>query len=163
MDVLKSWCGKNRYTIIFDSDRDGGCNTCLFHKVFNKSNLYFISFDSDDNVFGGYVSTSVVKGDIQIHDSNSFIFSLMRNGAITNKKYSIKSSRSRDAFTISSSLSCLYFFGFDSADIFIDKIGLPKSRCCLNCFQYHNIKDVLVNKNKPETFITERVLVLQME
>ncbi|KAL7721483.1 TLDc domain-containing protein [Entamoeba marina] len=78
MNILKQWSNKNTFNIIFDSRVDGdGWNNVLYNRVLNECNLYFISFDGDNNVYGGYLNTKIDKSTSgYISDRNSFVFSL---------------------------------------------------------------------------------------
>ncbi|KAL7715577.1 TLDc domain-containing protein [Entamoeba marina] len=127
IDLLKQWSGKDQYTVIFDSDRDGdGSNNELPKIVKNKKNLYFISFDFNGNIYGGYVDSTINKIGSYITDSNAFVFSLLRNWKIKNMKYSIQSDREKDAFLVWNDSSILYHFGGYGV-IFISKVGQKRS------------------------------------
>ncbi|KAL7717986.1 hypothetical protein QTN25_004683 [Entamoeba marina] len=75
-DVLKKWSRKKKYNVIFDSRMYGdGSNNGLRNEVINKSSLYFIVFDDNDNIFGGYVNSIIYTDNVPIRDDSSFVFS----------------------------------------------------------------------------------------
>ncbi|KAL7721462.1 TLDc domain-containing protein [Entamoeba marina] len=63
IESLCKWSGKQHYNTIFDSKIDGDGKGIIEQRVMNKKNLYFISFDNENNVFGGYVSELINKKD----------------------------------------------------------------------------------------------------
>ncbi|KAL7719161.1 TLDc domain-containing protein [Entamoeba marina] len=166
MSYLKEWSGKQNYSIIFDSNKDGdGSNGVLKNKVFNKQNLYFISFDDSNNVFGGYVAQQINKTGGFINDPNSFVFSLLRNGVEKNKHYLIQPGKENEAFYLSNAGSMLYVFGKSGKynNIRIHKIKTTESLCDPCYYQYNGEQKPLVDKEYPNKFTTKRVVVLEME
>ncbi|KAL7714056.1 TLDc domain-containing protein [Entamoeba marina] len=167
LNTLKKWSNKQSFNIIFDSDIDGDGTDTLRALILNKSNLYFIHIDDSNNVFGGYLPSTIKELNVHIKDSNSFIFSLIRNGKINNQQYvhihyDIKES---NAFVLNSNeLFGLYAFGFYcSADIFVDKIGSKESFCNPRWFNYGNNNiNALVNENYRSKYVINRIIVLQM-
>ncbi|KAL7720408.1 TLDc domain-containing protein [Entamoeba marina] len=154
---LKEWSGKQKCSIIFDSKIDGdGGNNVLMNKVMNKQNLYFISFDNQNNVFGGYVDTIINKTGDWITDPNAFVFSLIRNGKMKNIKYEIKNSQY--AFYSLSNDNQLYGIG-GGHDIGIWKIGDSNSYCNPHSYEYNGEQHPIVDKFN---FTTKRILVIQM-
>ncbi|KAL7717985.1 TLDc domain-containing protein [Entamoeba marina] len=90
-DVLKKWSRKKKYNVIFDSRMYGdGSNNGLRNEVINKSSLYFIVFDDNDNIFGGYVNSIIYTDNVPIRDDSSFVFSFVRNNKLQPRKYNIK-------------------------------------------------------------------------
>ncbi|KAL7715465.1 TLDc domain-containing protein [Entamoeba marina] len=166
MNVLKQWSNKNTSNVIFDSDIDGNGNKNVLHdKVLNKSNLYFIHFDSDNNVCGGYISTKIDKSDGWIFDKNSFVFSLIRNGKVNNKRYFLKQNTSR-AFILFNDHpgDQLYQFG---NDIIVWNVGIDRS-CCTDNFNYcwydykNDKKPLSDTTSPPDRFVVQRIVVVEM-
>ncbi|KAL7722955.1 TLDc domain-containing protein [Entamoeba marina] len=167
MNLLKQWSNKNTFNIIFDSDIDGdGWNNVLYNKVFKKSNLYFISFDGNNNVYGGYLDTKIDKsGDwIWITDKNAFIFSLIRNGKVNNKKYFMKQGKDQAIILWNNDPNgYLYQFG---SDIGVYKMGSNYSCCTENneyCdYEYNNDNKPLTDITLPNKFVVQRIVVIKM-
>ncbi|KAL7714064.1 TLDc domain-containing protein [Entamoeba marina] len=164
-----NWSGLNNYTVLFDSDNDGN-GFDLFFTVLNKKNLYFITFDNNNNVFGGYISTTIDHVGFY-EESTTFIYSLMKNGQYLPLKYNPISSQ-YNLFYIqcyygddysddcnenddNSILTTLYNFGLD---LQVHKIGIEKSQC--EQYSYESQKNSLVNNE--EEFIINRIIVVEM-
>ncbi|KAL7712558.1 TLDc domain-containing protein [Entamoeba marina] len=163
LDVLKKWSDKRYYEIIFDSTKHGdGSDNVLHDKVLFKSKLYFISFDGNNNVYGGYISAGINAASTDIYDSESFVFSLMRDGIVKNSKYPIKKGCEQNAFFLYYNSDALYLFGsYYPCDIRVNKINNIRSFCNTKRFEYNGEKDPLV-ENYPNEFPVKRVIVLQM-
>ncbi|KAL7714440.1 TLDc domain-containing protein [Entamoeba marina] len=152
---------ENQYKIIFDSDIDGdGGNNVLYQRVLNKSNLYFLSFDNEDNVFGGYVKNTIYIANQYLSCENAFIFSLIRNGYMETKRYNIKKGREDNAFQLyKDQAEGLYRFG---GDITIRRVGCHTSCCDLVDYEYDK-KQPLTNKIYPFKYEVMRIIVVQMK
>ncbi|KAL7718475.1 TLDc domain-containing protein [Entamoeba marina] len=165
INKMKEWSGKQHYNIIFDSKTDGdGSNNVLLNKVINKKNLYFIHFDNDQNIYGGYVNELIDVYNEDINDPNAFVFSLKRNNQNTLKKYSIKQNEHHRAFCLCPSQNVLYSFGFDGVhcrDITTFKVGDPQSYCLPYLYEYNGENNPLSFKSN-NRFTIERILVIQM-
>ncbi|KAL7712762.1 TLDc domain-containing protein [Entamoeba marina] len=120
----------------------------LLDKVINKSNLYFISFDQKNNVFGGYVNTKIMNINDWTHDHNAFVFSLTQNGVVKNKRYNIKQGNDHYSFCLKSNDVFLYSFG---SDITIYKSNVQRSCCIPNAYEYNGDLNPLV-ANQSSTF-----------
>ncbi|KAL7720684.1 TLDc domain-containing protein [Entamoeba marina] len=159
MSKLKEWCGKQKHNIIFDSLIDGdGSDNVLMNKVTNKSHLYFISFDTNNNVFGGYFRKSINVVDSYIEDRKSFVFSLLRNGVMKNLKYLMHNDRSW-SFRLYSGSNWLYRFG--DGDIGAYKIGEASSYCSQNTYEYYNETKPFVDCGT-NPFIIKRIVIMKM-
>ncbi|KAL7721687.1 TLDc domain-containing protein [Entamoeba marina] len=136
---LKNWSNKDTFNVIFDSDihGDGWSNNVLRDTVYRRSNLYFITFDINNNVFGGYLNKTINTIGCGIEDDNSFVFSLIRNGG------------------------CLYAFG---DDIHVQRINNDESYCKCDYYDYNNEQNPLINIITPpyQTFQTTRIIVIEM-
>ncbi|KAL7712291.1 TLDc domain-containing protein [Entamoeba marina] len=161
-DKLREWSKKQNCSVLFDSKIDGdGGNDVLLNKVINKRNLYFISFDNENNVFGGYVDTIINKTNSFITDPNAFTFSLMRNNDKKNNKYEIKNNNQQYAFYLFSNKDDMYGFGGGNA-IHVGKINNSNSYCTSYSFEYTGDQHPFVDKNYPTQFAMKRILVIQM-
>ncbi|KAL7718240.1 TLDc domain-containing protein [Entamoeba marina] len=163
IDSLKKWSGKQNYNIIFDSKVQGDGKGVLEHIILNKRNLYFISFDDQNNIFGGYLKKSIKKMDSYVRDSKSFVFSLQRNGHVKNKKFPIIKNYEDYAFYMSSNINdCLYCFGGSdySSDIYAWKIGYKYSFCDYNYYNYRGESYPL--RDDTDYFTIKRFVVLEM-
>ncbi|KAL7714596.1 TLDc domain-containing protein [Entamoeba marina] len=106
LEALKNWCGLNKIKVIFDSDIDGDGSGTLAKSIKGLGNLYFITFDDNNNVFGGFLSSMVkLKQEVvglqipEVTDTNCFLFSLIRNGSTHLKKWPIDQYNARYAFS----------------------------------------------------------------
>ncbi|KAL7720414.1 TLDc domain-containing protein [Entamoeba marina] len=163
IESLIEWSGKPNYNVIFDSDIDGDGKSTLNCKLMNKRNLYFIHFDNENNIFGGYVNELINKTNIYVYDKKSFVFSLLRNGEVINKKYVIKPERAKCSFDLQSNYDFLYWFGYGNGkfDIIAPKIGhISKTACLTNSYEYNGEKQPL--RNKTIGYVINRILVLEM-
>ncbi|KAL7720421.1 TLDc domain-containing protein [Entamoeba marina] len=158
---LKEWSGKQKCSVLFDSKIDGdGANNVLIKKVINQSNLYFIRFDNQNNVFGGYVGELIRYTNNNIEDPNSFIFSLIRNGDIKHDIYKIKESEKQYAFCLNSdNATKLYKFGMHN-DIGVYKTDNSESRCNQSSYIYEGENFPFVDNHY---FKTKRTVVIKME
>ncbi|KAL7722332.1 TLDc domain-containing protein [Entamoeba marina] len=167
INVLKKWCQKNELITIFDSDINGdGSKNVLKNIVMNRKNLYFINIDIYNNVFGGYLTSSIKVTSAYTHDENAFIFSLIRDGKINQKKFMIKKSHAKNAFYLEKNRDHLYTFGGGGKwDFVIFKVGSGRSYCNQHSFEYHGAKKALMERqgalDRPDSFAVRRVLVLQ--
>ncbi|KAL7720464.1 TLDc domain-containing protein [Entamoeba marina] len=160
---LIKWSGKQNYNIIFDSDVAGNCVEVLPTKLMNKKNLYFIIFDNQNNVFGGYINVIIGKKNSFIKDPTAFVFSLIRNEKVKNMKYDIKKSQQNYAFYLFSSNDLLFQFGYYTGycDIVIPKIGYVSIWCnCPNSYENNGEKQPL--RDNTNGFSVDRLLVLEM-
>ncbi|KAL7718762.1 hypothetical protein QTN25_003719 [Entamoeba marina] len=170
MNVLKQWSNKNIFNIVFDSKVNGdGSKRVLHDKVYNKSNLYFISFDENNNVFGGFLNNKIDKSgykyDCCISDENAFVFSLIRNGIVNNKRYFLKNGEDKAFLLLPDSPSgWLYNFG---KDVFVFKVGSNESCCTdddyyFSIYSYKNDKKLFTDITYPDEFAVRRIVVIEM-
>ncbi|KAL7719776.1 TLDc domain-containing protein [Entamoeba marina] len=165
LNVLKEWSVKNTFNIIFDSKFDGDGDKNVLHDiVLNKSNLYFTSFDGNNNVFGGYINNKIHGSGDFVHDENAFIFSLIKNGIVKNKKYSIKQDKNKALCLWNNDLEgALYKFG---SDICVWKVGKDQSWCRnndKNCwYNYEDDDKPFTDITYPKRFEIQRIVVIQM-
>ncbi|KAL7713832.1 TLDc domain-containing protein [Entamoeba marina] len=165
LKILREWSGKNEINTLFNSNIHD-CDKKSFERyIINKNNLYFIHADNQNNVFGGYLSSKLNKTDEWINDSNSFVFSLIRNGKVNNKKYVIQSEESENAFILWSSdgnedPNFLYSFG-NNSDIGVYKINNDNSYCYPMAYSYGDDDEPLVGINQSH-FSIKQIIVIQM-
>ncbi|KAL7711823.1 TLDc domain-containing protein [Entamoeba marina] len=165
IDILKYWSNKTILNILFDSDIDGDGRTdnLLLNKVLYKRNLYFISFDYNNNVYGGFVGTLVDRFDYFIRGEKTFVFSLKRNGEVKNTKYCLKQGKDSAFMLYNNNPSkALYRFG---NDIEVCKVNDDHS-CCVfsqyNFYDYGNEKLPLSDVVYPLKFNVERIIIIEM-
>ncbi|KAL7722474.1 TLDc domain-containing protein [Entamoeba marina] len=159
IDVLIQWCELENYKIIFDSDIDGDGKGTLVSSILDKSNLYFIHIDKNDNVYGGYIPTKIHY--LTNSCSDTFVFSLLRNGKVKNERYFLKDPSETRSFWLSPNNNALFFFGcIIRADICTCRIG-DKSHCDVNLFDYKKDKNPLTDCF-PNSFKLQRILVIEM-
>ncbi|KAL7717644.1 TLDc domain-containing protein [Entamoeba marina] len=162
IETLKKWSNKAEFMILFDSDLQGDGAETLSKSIINKRDIYFIHFDNNTNVFGGYVSSVITQTTGYVEDSNSFVFSLIRNGVVKKTRYLIKNDKKGYAFGLVNEKhsSILYSFGkFDN--IFVYRIGRTDSFCDPNSFDYGGDANPFVN-TLPDQFTVQRIIILQM-
>ncbi|KAL7715595.1 TLDc domain-containing protein [Entamoeba marina] len=164
IQLLLEWSGKQNYNIIFDSKIHGDGGGVLENRVIHRKNLYFLTFDNENNVFGGYVDNIINKTNDWIKDSNPFVFSLIRNGKIKNIKYDIKKGKEQYAFKLKSNSYELYRFGEDGySDICVYEIGNNKSYCDYHSYEYNGEQNPSRdNYGGSNEFSMKRILVIQM-
>ena len=80
MDKLEGWIENECVAVLFDSDIDGKNSLILSSRIKNKSKLYFIVVDSNNNVFGRYHSNEIEKADQNYSGKPTFMFTLNSNG-----------------------------------------------------------------------------------
>ncbi|KAL7716473.1 TLDc domain-containing protein [Entamoeba marina] len=159
--TLKEWSGLKKMNVLFDSDVDGDGFGTLVKTVYNKTNLYFISIDDYDDVFGGYLPNVIDKIKSPIKDFNSFVFSLLKDGEVVLNKFPIKQSISNHAFQLYPDyFEALYEFGYD--DITAFRINCRESCCDPYVFEYENDK-FLVDSDSDIKFLIQRLLVIEMK
>ncbi|KAL7716176.1 TLDc domain-containing protein [Entamoeba marina] len=154
---LKIWSNKTESSVIFDSkfDGDGSNNNALHNIVFNRSNLYFITFDNDNNVFGGYVDKRIAGSGMPSYviDEKAFVFSLMKNNKVNAKRaFLLRNNHSNGR---------LYEFG---TSIVIYKVGCNKS-CCYGRDDFYDYGDdvfPLTGASLGIKFEATRIVVLEM-
>ncbi|KAL7717068.1 TLDc domain-containing protein [Entamoeba marina] len=183
MNTLKYWSKKSTSNVLFDSKVDGdGTNNELYDKVFNKSNLYFISFDENNNVYGGYINTKIDKSGndtsnlrYYINDENAFVFSLIKDGEVNKKRYYIKKGK-KSAFLLfnyeldswldnANPDGALYRFGNDiiSCDISDNYSWCTDGMDKYSYYYYYNDDNPFTDVTAPETFKVRRIIVLKMK
>ncbi|KAL7715576.1 TLDc domain-containing protein [Entamoeba marina] len=157
--VMENWCGMKYDNIIFDSDRNNSTKQSILSQILNKNYLYFIHFDENGNIFGGYLSEQVHTTDVWIYDDNAFLFTLTRNYLTNRNKFNIE--KGKEVFWIYSSSQWLYRFGID---LYIFKPGIPRSATYQNKFNYNGIEKAITDKQGPcQTFSIERIVIVKMK
>ncbi|KAL7712561.1 hypothetical protein QTN25_009885 [Entamoeba marina] len=138
LNVLQNWTDFHSFNIIYDSDVDGGGYTAI-RMVHNKKNLYFINFDNENNVFGGFVSNPNSGLSYQEQCNRiTFVFSLERNGLPFYKKYPLKKYQ----------------------EIF--PVGVNNSFVAPSSYKYNHCKTPFVDRGYPYHFPIQRLIILEM-
>ncbi|KAL7719393.1 TLDc domain-containing protein [Entamoeba marina] len=163
MDTLKNWCGGVNCNILFDSKVDGNGKRTLSKKVLNHSNVCFISFDEEGNMFGGRVKEEITKTDAKIIDPNAFVFTLFRDGEEKQQKFDIKKGNEEFAFYLFRKNDCLYYFGAGS-DVNVYKVGSKESWCSQFRYDYNGIKKAITTKQgSAEAFTISRIIAVSFD
>ncbi|KAL7719570.1 TLDc domain-containing protein [Entamoeba marina] len=164
-DTLKEWSKLEKFDLLFDSNEHGGqTNDDLVKRILYAKNLYFINFDNNGNIFGGYLEEQVTHVDSCIIDSNAFVFSLTRKGLNNPMKFHIKTHNEKHAFHLWSDNVMLVFFGFPDGkqDIAVHKIG-KGSWCNQNDYDYSRTKNALTDhQGQSDLFEIRRIVVIAM-
>lgn len=77
--TLRQWTGKNRATIVFDTDKDGWDHGQFIDALKQPSNAV-IGITEDGDVFGAFVSVAINETDQELPDEGQFVFSLFSHG-----------------------------------------------------------------------------------
>ncbi|KAL7718499.1 TLDc domain-containing protein [Entamoeba marina] len=178
--ALKHWFCLKTLNIIFDSDIDGdGSGNVLFNKVFGRRNLYFLTFDDNDNIFGGFVREYIDKFNYYLYGDDAFVFSLIKNGHQNNAQYRIGDEYKNDAFILRSNVSktdALYAFGYEiyvysignpESEIFCEEFGDEVSRytkLAYGCrFDFNEKQSPIIASTNANPFAIQRIIIIQME
>ncbi|KAL7712391.1 TLDc domain-containing protein [Entamoeba marina] len=164
LSILENWCNLSNSNIVYDSDRDNIENKTLINKIIGRDNLYFINFDDEGNIFGGFIHSKITATFPScMIDPNAFVFSLSKNGIQNPKRFMIHKKYADSAFWLNSEDGdYLYCFG---NDVFIFRIGDHSSYCGEFHFDYEGISPALTNKHGwrvDQRFSVERIVVIQM-
>ncbi|KAL7713729.1 hypothetical protein QTN25_008748 [Entamoeba marina] len=145
---LKGWCGLSCGNIIFDSDVDGENTKQLIRKVLQKKHLYFICFDEDGNVLGGYVNEETKKevGRIAIstYDKPNQMFRIKKN--------------ERALFMLDNPTWLIRL----GDDICVWKTRSKSSWCIASRYDYGTNSDVWKNLRSEHDFRSERLVIIEM-
>ncbi|KAL7721169.1 TLDc domain-containing protein [Entamoeba marina] len=167
IQLLKNWCGLKDYSIIYDSDINNICKEYLTQTFLHKKNMIFIHFDDNNNVFGGYIHSEITCTNKWICDSNSFVFSLFRNGSLRNGHYPIKTSEKKYAFYAQEgwdeSFSMFvpnFYYEIGRGDIYVENTHHKGSFC--NPVSYSLNKFTLSDGPSSRCYI-HRIIILQMK
>ncbi|KAL7721032.1 TLDc domain-containing protein [Entamoeba marina] len=158
-NILKYWSHSNQLSVIFDSDLHGNGYGTLFRAVYNKNNLYFIHFDNNDNIYGGYLFSTINKVNKFIEDPKAFVFSLVKNGDIKKETYLLTTQFKTRAFCLFSENSNHLLLQF-GCDICAYEINRNLSNCKPLCYDYNGIDTPFVGTKN--TFSLQRLIVVQM-
>ena len=125
----------------------------------NRSDLVFVVEDTNNNKFGGYITSTINKYDSSITDSNAFVFSLKSNGRLKGmKKFNIIKPE-KVFYLYNKSYNRLFEIG--GGDICICKKGSGyKPYCLQRSFNYEGISNALCNGRY---FTPKRITVIQMK
>ena len=88
--TLEDWSGLKFKKVLYDSDVDGKSAEIFKKKIINHSHLYFVVIDSDENVFGHYLNVMVEETNLDIVDTDIFLFTLNSNGRNDVEKFESK-------------------------------------------------------------------------
>lgn len=155
-ETISKLCEMDIKTVLFDSlvnrwnknDSEFGTN------LKGKRNVCIVIHDVEGNVFGAFVSKEIRIE--QYHfDSNSFLFSLVKNGVYRMQKYPVKEQQ-EDLYICEDSSDVLFGFGEDDAeegtcfrDICVHKRDCGKKNYCeQHCCKYYSEKGALCGKEK---------------
>ena len=129
-----------------------------------KSNLIFVIEDTNNNKFGGFVSSTITKCDTWINDSNSFLFSLKSNGRLNNMKQ-FKITEPQYGFWMWNQSYQYYLFKLGRDDIVICKKNYNNGGWCdETSYNYEGISNALYGKSGSNNLFTpKRFIVIQMK
>ena len=103
VNTLKTWTGKARAAIIYDSKVDPFTDQDLFDRVKGKPNIALVVFTADGSVFGGFYTVAVTEQKKNFFDPDMFVFSFESHGRCkTPQRFAVKADVKSDKY--------VYFF-----------------------------------------------------
>ena len=169
--TLEEWSGHQMNRVLYDSDKDGKDSSIFREKIINHEHLYFIVFDSNDNVFGHYhdgvidrISKDEEDGD-SFYDPHIFIFTLNSNGRCGVQKFD---SNYATSFTCIQNDYGFYNIGNDKKGgcYYFSQIDTNESCICednLNNSFKGITKNILVGESDCDEIIIRKIVVLEMK
>ena len=165
LSTLEEWCGMKYQCVIYDSDKDGQESSVFTNKILNKSNLYFINYDDNNCIYGGFQKSAIKKLNRHNLDNDYFLFTLNEFGQHgVEKKYSMLSTPkypTKTGISVFKENDELYYFadGFGVYKSFLQKSYTYQGVAN----QYEGaVKGCFNGKYDPNRFVVKRVLVIQM-
>ena len=127
----------------------------------NRSNLMFVIEDTNNNKFGGYISSTINQYESWITDSKAFVFSLKSNGRLNGmKKFDI--TQPQFAFYLYQKSSQIYLFSIGGNDIGVCKKNYRNGGWGnQQSFNYEGHQNVL--KGNDDDYTMKRFVVIQMQ
>ncbi|EDR27092.1 hypothetical protein EDI_135460 [Entamoeba dispar SAW760] len=165
-NILCEWSQKKDMKLIYDSLTEEIVRnkvSRLEQLVIGKKNLFFIIFDSDENIFGGYIDKTIDELDYCIHSDTMFLFVLDSNGRF-NSPTRFECNGSQKFVMFSCKNEWLLTFGYsvrwpEKSDIAIIKSSTGKKNYCgTNGFEYCGAKNALCGNYN---FDMEQLLVFE--
>ncbi|KAL7715688.1 TLDc domain-containing protein [Entamoeba marina] len=165
LSTLEEWSELKQFNVLFDSDVDGNVSNETFNsKVIGKSNLYYINYDEDGNVFGCFVKDEVWKTNEYINGLGWFMFSLNSNERIKNPKRWLPKQSCDEGFILYEKHVSYYAIGNSGwNDFCVCKINQKSSWCdnISKAFKGLGNSD-LTGSRFPNLFSVKRIVVIQM-
>ena len=165
---LEEMVGMETKEILFDSnihkwnisDSDFGSN------IKGHRHVCVVIEDTKQNIFGGYCSKQIGI-DRYHYDEKGYLFSLMRNGKLTGKKYPLKENEydffpSFDDYTILGGFGAEYENGeHHFKDILLQKKEMKERNFCRqHSYEYYGEENALCGE---EYFDVKRIVVFEMK
>ena len=164
---LVEWCGKPSLKLLFDSHNKPIMKnkTFDFEKIIlNQKDLIYIIFDSENNIFGGYIDNPVEKLNTAIFSNKMFLFSLRNEKKKDRPKRFLPKENPLTFVVTNEDHGLLFSFGynhqnFEQSDIVVAKHGVEeRSFCGYGHFNYQGEKNSFTSKPLYEM---RRVMVFQ--
>ena len=96
--ALKKWTGKERASIIYDSNGDEFTDECLFQAIKGKPNVAIVATTTDGDVCGGFYSVAVTEQREFFYDPTIFAFSFESHGRCkTPQRFVVKKENQENA------------------------------------------------------------------
>ncbi|EKE37018.1 hypothetical protein ENU1_212430 [Entamoeba nuttalli P19] len=165
-NILCEWSQKKDIQLIYDSLTEEivlNKVSKLEQLVIGKKDLFFIIFDGNENIFGGYIDKTIDKLDYCIHSDTMFVFVLESNGRFSDPTR-FKCNGNQKFVMFSCKNEWLFTFGYsvhwpEKSDIAVMKSGTKKqSYCGANGFEYCEAKNALCGNYN---FVVEQMLVFE--
>ena len=161
--------GSQIKNVLFNSDKNNwSMNNSDFGKnLEGKRNVMIVIKNDQNEIFGGFISKEVHQGKFTF-DNESCLFSIKKNGKITNKKYPIKKNE-YDLKISNDDYKILFGFGLREfgkigyyTDMCIYKKDYKKRKCeCeQRCYEYFGEQKEL---KKNSRFDVKKIIVYEME
>ena len=163
-NLLEKWSGRKIGKVVFDSDIDGDSNRVFSCRIKNKEHLYFLCFDNQQNIFGGYFDDKITTLKEWNFSENQFLFTFNKFGkhnAVDEhlcQKYEQIGRKGIFIHQDDNDRLFNFYCGFS-----IGKINENVSNCIAVSVYYQNCKNKMLNgMNSWQTFPITRLLVLTM-
>ena len=168
VNKIEEWTEKSIHSVIYDSERD-----CFSYQqvIKEKSQLLFLIQTTENNFFGGYCDKElneleyendgfVSYSDLQLFDSNAFVFTFLNNSP---QKYCINKSNRKCSVSYNSEFDN-YTVWFGNSDIQIQNWNKHGSifQHEEDVFNFNGKENALIGKSGYNCYVTKRLLIFQM-
>ncbi|ELP89885.1 hypothetical protein EIN_462410 [Entamoeba invadens IP1] len=160
---LLEWCRGVTLELLYDSKVDGDKQSDFLPKIRGRKSLYFIIFDSNLNVFGVYVNTTIAAENVRIQDLSGYLFNLVRAGDVEARKYlRNKTAKCGVLFFNDKTEHSPRLFDFgknDESGVFVLREGVQGGTVLNIANSYYSSQKHRLNV---QSFVTRRILTFQV-
>ena len=116
-ESLKEWTGKEKATLVYDSNFDSSSPVTLFEKVRGKPNVAIIVFVKEGDVFGAFYSIALTEKNKEYVDLNAFVFSFKSHGRCrVPQRFMVKEEKEEDTVVGFGDLEDAFYFVFGCSE-----------------------------------------------